>query len=129
MPYVLPTFNQFVNVWRHGISPLVGDPALTSPCALVYGRRSQAPMVYRSALPNQFTSPPLNVMTMDLLLPELTDIRGQQDTIGNDCVEVPAGSGRYYWSITVDDIGKGWPNEHRLSKIGAVLGTWLAPYL
>jgi hypothetical protein len=94
----------------------------------VYGRRVQTLAILSSRLPNEFTTPPGEVMTMDLLLPAGTDIRGTQDTVGCDIVEVPAGTGRYYWSLTVDDIGKGWPNEHRIAKIVAVLGSWVAPY-
>jgi hypothetical protein len=128
MAYVIPSFNLSANIWRFGHNPLTTDPDTDSVCALVYGRRVQTLAILSSRLPNEFTTPPGEVMTMDLLLPAGTDIRGTQDTVGCDIVEVPAGTGRYYWSLTVDDIGKGWPNEHRIAKIVAVLGSWVAPY-
>jgi hypothetical protein len=67
-------------------------------------------------------------LTMNLLLPALVDIRGPQDTIGADQVEVPAGSGRWYSVVGVDDIGKGFANEHRSAALVAIFGTWPAPY-
>jgi hypothetical protein len=66
---------------------------------------------------------------MSLLLPPLSDVRGPQDSSGfTDVVEVPAGSGRYYGVAAVDDIGKGYSNEHRTASLYALPGTWLAPY-
>lgn len=53
-----------------------------------------------------------------LLLPPGTDVRdlncNQPD---NDIVEVPSGSGRWYGVALVDDVGKGFPNEHRYAMI------------
>jgi hypothetical protein len=45
-------------------------------------------------------------------------------------VEVPAGSGRYYEVVQVDDAGKGFPNEHRIAGLIATvdLGMWPVPY-
>lgn len=65
---------------------------------------------------------------MSLLLPLQTDIRGLQDTVSQDMVEVPAGSGRWYSVQIVDDIGKGYANEHRSASIFALPGGWTAPY-
>jgi hypothetical protein len=50
---------------------------------------------------------------MIILLPPLTDIRSKIASGQSDMVEVPAGSGRWYGAAAVDDIGKGFPNEHR----------------
>lgn len=52
---------------------------------------------------------------MYLLLQAYTDIRGENSVGGADTVEVPAGSGRYYTVTWVDDIGKGFSNEHRFA--------------
>jgi len=54
---------------------------------------------------------------MTLLLPAGSDVRDVCCNGVNDIIEVPAGSGRWYQVSVVDDIGKGFPNEHR----GAVI--------
>jgi len=65
---------------------------------------------------------------MNLLVPKLVDVRGPQDTVSADLVEVPAGSGRWYVVVAVDDIGKGFSNEHRTASIFALAARWVAPY-
>jgi hypothetical protein len=65
---------------------------------------------------------------MSLLLPKGTDIRGPQDSVAADNVEVPAFSGRWYRVVAVDDVGKGFSNEYRNAAIFAVDRLWLAPY-
>jgi len=57
---------------------------------------------------------------MQLLLPALTDVRSGVVAAVPDFVEVPAGSGRWYQVYAVDDIGKGFANEHRIAVILAV---------
>lgn len=56
---------------------------------------------------------------MTLLLPAATDIRDNAGLVGatGDIVEVPKGSGRWYGVIYVDDLGKGFANEHRGATI------------
>ena len=54
---------------------------------------------------------------MLLLVPKGTDVRGSQG-FGNatgelDLIEVPAGTGRFYTALGVDDVSKGFTNEHR----------------
>jgi len=61
---------------------------------------------------------------MTLLLPAGTDVRDRFQGGPYDLVDAPAGSGRWYVVAGVDDIGKGFPNEHRvalLAKVGASL--------
>lgn len=64
-----------------------------------------------------------------LLLPKLTDIRGRFEVSPdpNDEVEVPQGSGRWYWVYFVDDYGKGFPNEHRFAYIEQINSGWPIP--
>jgi len=50
---------------------------------------------------------------MVLLTPAHTDLRDNASTGGHDAVEVPSGSGRYYDVTYCDNIGMGFPNEHR----------------
>lgn len=63
---------------------------------------------------------------MFLLCPKLTDIHGQRPGFGPDNVEVPAGSGRYYRVMFVDDWAKGFPNEYRIALILAY-ADWPSP--
>jgi hypothetical protein len=65
---------------------------------------------------------------MNLLLPPFIDVRGPQDTVSFDMVEVPEGTGRWYQVTGVDDIGKGFDNEHRTASIYALVRGWTAPY-
>ena len=113
MAYKTPTMNLTANLWRTpNVVTAVPDRAFV--CNLAYGRRT----------------PTLNMLTMffvgtltgeqNLLCPKGTDISGiwgNGATFSQDCVEVPAGSGRYYIVASVVDIGKGFSNEYRLASI------------
>lgn len=115
MPFRVPTFNLLVNVFRAPwVVPPIGPPAITPLGNLTPGRRSQDPMeIYPGGTATWYW--------MFLLLPPLTDVRDKLNTGGGDLVEVPAGSGRYYQVMAVDDVAKGFPNEYRwaaLIKVG-----------
>jgi hypothetical protein len=45
---------------------------------------------------------------------------------GPDTVEVPAGSKRYYLIEDVEDLGKGFTNEHRIGLL-VPLAPWPSP--
>lgn len=127
MAYRLPTFNLLCNIATGPATPTSVPP--TPPyriagqtCQLTYGRRVQV------IATGGTTSVGVLVQSMNLLLPPLTDVRGLQDTVGPDFVEVPAGSGRWYCVSGVDDIGKGFSNEHRTASLFALLGQWAPPY-
>jgi hypothetical protein len=67
---------------------------------------------------------------MDLLVPAGTDVRDKFNSSGADAIECPTGSGRFYLAVYVDDMGKGFANEHRgvvLQKVGNALGFWPTP--
>lgn len=130
MAYSLPTFNLICDIYTTvvaGYPPVFATKVLrlaAVPCALVYGRRVNMGVSFTSggvsAIPQQ---------SMTLLLPALTDIRGFQDSLlCVDIVEVPSGSGRWYRVPWVDDIGKGYANEHRFALILPVPALWVAPY-
>jgi hypothetical protein len=119
MAFNVPTFNLTVNVFRAG-NPPPGIPDLVSPCNLAFGRRVSS---YQGviAVPNE--------PVMSLLLPPGTDVRGPAAAAPDVAVEVPAGSGRYYTVLGLDDSGKGFPNEHRVAIIAwtSAFGNWPTP--
>ena len=110
MPYSLPTFNLAVNIWRNAAPP-PAPPAVVTFGNLTPGKRTIA------------FQKPANIAAIDtvflhfLLLPAHTDIRADVFTGNNDIVEVPAGTGRYYTVSHVEDVGKGFPNEHRMAWV------------
>jgi hypothetical protein len=108
MAYNLPTLNLTVNVW-HGTNfpPNVEDA--TYDCNLQFAQHSKADIATQ-----------LLYSSMYLLLPKGTDIRGAWDGLNPDTVEVPAGTGRYYIVLFVDDVGKGFANEYRVAAINQV---------
>jgi len=131
MAYVIPNFNLTCDIYpgNGGWNPVVGalptSPArLTAvPCALVYGRRVQVVSTGGTS------SPGILVFAMNLLVAKGTDIRGMQDSTGiPDWVRCPSGSSRWYQVSWVDDIGKGYPNEHRTASMLSAEGSWTAPY-
>lgn len=117
MSFSPPTFNIRCNIWHFPhVPPAAHD--LQSPCNLQLGRRNQ----------------PISLETfqndMSLLLPAGTDLRSFNNYgNGTDIVEVPAGTGRFYTVIGVDDGGKGFPNEFRFGLIRATrtYGNWPIP--
>jgi len=126
MAYVVPQFPLAVGVWRYG-SDVANPPDVVTTGNLVGGRSGIG--VYGPILGN--TGPSVyfqmiqTIRYMQLLVPALTDIQPPQDATGlfGDCVEVPGGSGRFYAVIQVDDIGKGFPNEHRFAMIVPIIGS------
>lgn len=113
MSFSVPTFNISVNVWRSGNAP-PALPDFVFPCNLAFGRRT-------SSFQGVISSPNEPIMTC--LLPVGTDVRGPMTQFPDTCYEVPAGSGRYYTCVGLDDIGKGFANEHR-----ALLLSWTVSF-
>lgn len=111
MAYTLPVFNITCNIWHDQAAAPQSYllPDLTAvACNLALGRR-------RLIEANGNIS---GTMHMQLLLPALTDVRpGYNGALGGDLVEAPAGSKRFYLVLAVDDIGKGFANEHRIAML------------
>jgi hypothetical protein len=107
--YSLPAFNLLCDIYTEPAHTL----RVTSPCNLAYGRRRQAVDAAASLASGAIS------FCMTLLLPALTDIRDDLTGVAAtaDAVECPSGSGRFYFVVWVDDIGKGFPNEHRAALI------------
>jgi hypothetical protein len=117
MGYTLPTFNLRANVYRwNGTGYTYFN---TIDCNLAMGRRSALPV--GTGFESNFYS-----LTPTLLVPPLTDVRDVSCGSNEDVLEVPADSRRWYSAAGVDDIGKGFDNEHRcvtMAKVG-----WFTPW-
>jgi hypothetical protein len=133
----VPTFNIGINIWSNLTGSQAADTAgaprvAAVPANLAYGLRVNVATTGGTGLPG------VPLLAMNLLLPALTDIRGPQHTgflvpdgitgVVGDYVECPAGTGRWYVVAFVDDIGKGFANEHRTASIFAIPGTWAPPF-
>ncbi len=112
MAFSVPSFPLTANVFS---PPWPGVFRLATPCNLGMGRRVNHPT------DGGFGGPP-SILTIvnTILVPALTDIRDYCNLAGQDFVEVPAGSNRFYIVQSVDDVGKGFPNEYRIVQIGKV---------
>jgi hypothetical protein len=108
MGYQLPNFNLVCNIIDNTTYPL---PRVTSDCNLAWGNRVNVASTGGTGAIG------IPLVCMTLLLPPLTDVRGPLSSTGADTVECPAGSGRYYAVVFVDDIGKGFDNEHRAAML------------
>ena len=116
MPFILPTFVLPVNIWRVG--GIGGTYA--APDVQTFGNLSPGK---RTMLQINPASGDAGKIPMELLLPPLTDIRAAWNSLNADLVEVPAGSTRFYNVQFVDDIGKGFANEHRFAMLYQLEGT------
>lgn len=110
MAYVLPTFNLLANVW-HAYDATLTNYA--SPDATVLVNLSPGKRTMVAADPG-FTSSILYNFVMEMLVAKDTDIRTSNETTLADLIECPKDTGRFYAVRYVDDIGKGFANEHRL---------------
>jgi hypothetical protein len=109
MAFSVPTFGLTCNLYR---GPWTARVLASSPvCNLAYGRRITTPLDIAPVAGDDISN------LMQLLLPALTDVRDVSNAVTPDVVEVPAGSGRWYGVVTVDDVGKGFPNEYRLAAL------------
>ncbi len=115
MAFRLPTFNLFIHVWR-GANPTTNPPDVITVGQLRAGdhiNTGQDSTLAGSAF-------------WEILFPPLIDIRDLFCPSGPDIAEAPAGSGRFYLVRHVDDIAKGFANEHRQATV-TKFGTWPQP--
>lgn len=124
MAFRLPTFNLTCNIWQNVGAPLTmpppGPPTFPGvPC--------QLRVVWTAYVVNATGS----AFWRMLLLPALTDIRPAHAGGGQaDAVECPAGSGRFYNVLSVEDQHKGFPNEYRFAVLNTNpnrAGYWPTP--
>jgi hypothetical protein len=117
MPYVIPAMPLVLNVWHQWdpTSVYAAPDVIKVPCNLSPGKRTfLAP--FDSPFLGDIFNAWVYAFPMEVLLPKLQDIRAP-DLNGTlpDCLEIPGGSGRLYFVSYVDDIGKGFANEHRFA--------------
>jgi len=109
MAFTVPNFNLPVNLWR-APAVVIDPPTLTFFANLSRGERVFTTPVFADGT-NELLA------QMILLCPALTDIRPSDTAVYRDLVEVPAGSGRYYAVVAVDDTAKGFLNEYRFAVL------------
>jgi len=111
MSFELPTFNLPVDIYT--------GPWLTKTLRVsTVGNLAYSKRIALESGGLDPTSPTSSAVTvMQLLLPPLTDVRDRYNGGPYDVVEAPSGSGRWYCVLGVDDIGKGFANEHRCALV------------
>lgn len=113
MAFTLPEFNLTANI--HSVAGGVNTFRLDSLCNLAFGRRV---LIMEGRGVNNGG---MLAAGAQILFPAGTDVRDNSCGGDNDIIECPAGSGRWYIVMGVDDAGKGFPNEHR---VVVCLKTW-----
>lgn len=119
MDFNQPTFNLIANIFRNG-NPPPAAPDRVTICNLCRGERN-------SNLVANIKGGGSDQGGMWLLCPKGTDIQDSKNGVGGDFVEVPAGSGRIYNVVWVDDAGCGFRNEHRFAGLVG-LAPWPTPF-
>jgi len=107
MAFIIPAMPLAVNIWRNqGTGGNYAAPDVVTVCNLSIGKRSM-----------------INTQDVgvEILLPAHTDIRSQWNSVAPDILEVPAGTKRFYAVYKVEDIGKGFANEHRLAMVAYLI--------
>lgn len=120
------------------LDPPAGPPDLISTCQLYlihkYDNKynvGEHIRVYPTYIDEDLYNP-LNYC-YELRLPAGTDIREYIPNVFYehyfDCVEVPVGTGLFYYVAAVADANKGFPNEYRVALIGKwrYIGGWPIP--
>ena len=113
MAFSLPEFNLSCSIHTGGTAFPFGLLRLASVCNLAFGRRTSRFEVAAGDSNEES-------ILMSLLLPAGTDIRDLKCSAVIDRVEVPSLTGRWYNVLSVDDIGKGFDNEHRCAILSPI---------
>jgi hypothetical protein len=127
MAFTVPTFPILCNIYTGQAYPPGAPRGANVPCNLAYGRRVASPVQDQTLPSDGYPQGPL----AHLLVEKGTDIRDRfnnNPSPNADIVECPAGTGRYYRVEIVDDIGRGFPNEHRfatMQKMSGVNSEWV----
>ncbi len=128
MAFTLPIFNLTCHIWHAQApgapnTPFVppgAPPDLTPTCQLYVYSKPFTPPVGQDFCEGgtEGVTYPFCVI---LRVPKGTDIRAPWNRAvpggQRDLVECPAGSGRFYWVATVEDVHKGFGNEYRVGAL------------
>jgi hypothetical protein len=117
MAFQLPSFNLLYHVWS-GTSPPPALPRLAD----MLGQLRAPGRDYSAGETPPVTATPI----WQLLAAKGTDLRDAVCITGEDIIEVPAGTGRFYVIKRVDDVARGFTNEYRLAYI-IKRGPWPTP--
>lgn len=121
MPFIKPTFNLDADIFSFA-GNFGNPPRLTVKAQL------RAPNMNSTTLGSGLLA---NVISLMMLVDAGTDIRDLYSAPINapDWVEIPAGSGCRYQVLYVNDVGKGFPNEHRYVQLAktTIAGGWPVP--
>jgi len=121
-----PTFNLSCNLWHTGATfpkpagwtPPALPADVASVCQLYFwSKATNTPILFSPGGPPDVVAYEIAAL---LRLPKLTDVRFPAGQYGvpnaaYGVAEVPAGSGRYYACVSVEDCHKGFPNEYRVA--------------
>lgn len=111
--YHLPKFPLTVNLWREKLIPVGGSPDLVTSGQLRWLNRGTSQLQVISGLDIG--------ATRTLYVPARFDVRPIPASHKPDVVEVPAGTGRFYFVIDVDDVARGFGNEFRCALLSVAL--------
>ncbi len=112
MAFTLPSFNLTCDVYTGPWPSKVFRLSVLGN--LAYGRRVQQVRVTEDNPANTYGG------QATLLVPALSDVRDASCSGQQDYLEIPTGSGRWYTAQLVEDVGKGFTNEHRAVTVGKV---------
>lgn len=109
--FALPVFNLSCGIWTNTNHVPSVPPRVVVLGNLATGRVARVSdwVPYRGASSLR----PLSMQSC-ILFPKLTDVRDGACHGGPDLVECPQGSGRWYWVTYMEDVAKGFDNEHRM---------------
>lgn len=121
MAYTIPSFPLAVRIWR-STSLVVNPPDVSAMGNLVSSRPDADPFpgIGIGTLAQRQVAGAYWGRFATILLPRLTDVQPPNSTTNGDVLECPAGTGRYYFVVWVDDTGKGFANEHRYAYVVAL---------
>lgn len=114
MAFVVPAMPLLCDIYSAGDYGVNPPRVAGVPCNLSQGRRALQGTLLNATDASFFGQ-------AILLVPAATDIRGLENGLGSpDVVDCPAGTGRPYVVFRVDDMGRGFPNEHRFAMIAII---------
>lgn len=124
MSFAVPAFPLVCGIWTGPYLSMVFRDS--KECNLAMGRRAYQNYLVAQGPTQVFGASP------SLLLPAGTDVRDASTASGDDMIEVPIDSGRWYQVTCVEDVGKGFDNEYRvatLAKASELINSELFPGL